>query len=131
MKLFVVAGLCRDSGNRSCELAVLGIIGIRNDLHRRHYINRKIEGWTTSHGIGNVRAVHQRAALSIASALEIDVSIRSANNPGNEWKRAFKSLVNIGSIAKRLLGYCFRGGRVLGFSLIGFYLNGRGDFSRS
>jgi len=34
MKLLIIAGFRRDRGNRSRELAVLGIIGIRNDLHR-------------------------------------------------------------------------------------------------
>ena len=39
------------------------------------------------------------AALRVASSLEIDASIRPANNSRNKRKRAFKPFVHIGGVA--------------------------------
>jgi len=98
MKLLVIAGLCRYRGNRPCELPILGIIGIRNDLYRRHHIDGKVDGRAAGHGVSYVRAIHQRSALSVASALEIDVAIGPSQNSGNQRKRTLKPFVHVGSI---------------------------------
>jgi hypothetical protein len=56
------------------------------------------------YGVGNVCAVHRRPALCVARAFQVDVSVGSTNDSGNQWQGAFKALVHVRSVAQCLLG---------------------------
>ena len=72
-------------------------------MHRRHHIDGQIDGRITGCRICDIRAVDERAALGAAGALQIDVSVRSANHARNEREQGLEPLIHIWRVANCLL----------------------------
>src|SRR5215813_405487 len=77
--LLVVTGLRFNTRNRTCQLSVLWIIGIGNDLHRRNYVDGNADGRTASDRVSDIDTVHKRSALGVAGPLQVYQPIRTAN----------------------------------------------------
>ena len=83
--IFVQAASFRfDAGDGAREPSVLGIVGIRDYLHGRDYVDGQVHGFGASRRIGDVRRIHQPSTLCRARALHIDSPVRTPDHSGDE-----------------------------------------------
>ena len=109
-----------DGGDGAGELAVLGVVGVREDFDFLDDVARQVDGPLAGDRVGDVRAIDQPPGLRRGGALDLDEPVGAAHDAGHERQCVLETLADERGVLQSLLAHRALGRGLLGLDALGF-----------